>query len=286
MILVTGANGKTGRAMIRALARHRPVRALVRDLGQAGELRALGATDIALGDMGDTGSLQTALDGASQLLHIGPAMDPNEVQYTTNAIEAAKAAGVSQFVYYSVMHPQRREIRHHRLKLEAEEHLIGSGLAYTILEPIRYMQHLDPIWPRVVEAGVHAMPFSVEQKFNIADLADLAEAATRVVVEPDHLYATYELAGPEALSQLDMAAIISKVIGRDVRAEAVTLEALERRVRAAGLSEDRIEQMLNMNRHYDQHGFRGNPNTLRMLLGREPATFQDYVERKAAELSA
>lgn len=286
MILITGANGKTGRAMIRALANAGgQVRAFVRDIGQAEDLRALGAGDIALGDMGDRSSLQAALDGASQILHIGPAMDPNEVEYTDNAIQAAKAADVAQFVYYSVMHPQRREVRHHRLKLEAEEHLIESGLPYTILEPIRYMQHLDPIWSRVVEEGVHAMPFSVDRKFNVADLTDLADAATRVLLEPDHLYATYELAGPEALSQRDMAAIISQVIGRAVRAEAVPLDALERRVRAAGLSDDRVEQMLNMNRHYDQHGFLGNPAILRMLLGREPTTFERYVERKVTTTS-
>lgn len=283
MILITGANGKTGRAMIRVLADSGgEVRALVRDSDQAPALLALGAVEVAVGDMGDSDSLRAALEGAGQILHIGPAMDPNEVEYTNNAIKAAIAESVSQFVYYSVMHPQRREVRHHRLKLEAEEHLIESGLPYTILEPIRYMQHLDPIWARVVEENVHAMPFSVTQKFNVVDLTDLAAAVTRVILEPDHLYATYELAGPEALSQRDMAAIISRVIGHEVRAEAVPLEALERRIRAAGLSDDRVEQMLNMNRHYDQHGFRGNPACLRMLLGREPTTFEKYVERKAA----
>jgi uncharacterized protein YbjT (DUF2867 family) len=286
MILITGANGKTGRAMISALSQHAEVRAFVRDPNQASALQALGAADVAVGDMGDRGCLQQALTGAPQILHIGPAMDPNEVEYTNNAIEAAKKVGVEQFIYYSVMHPQRRDVRHHRLKLEAEEDLIESGLPYTILEPIRYMQHLDPIWSRVVDEGIHAMPFSVDRKFNVVDLADLAAATTRVILEPDHLYATYELAGPQALSQRDMAAILSKVIGREVNAEAVPLEALEQRVRSAGLSDDRIEQMLNMNRHYDQHGFRGNPAILRMLLGREPTTFETYVARKMTAASA
>lgn len=283
MILITGANGKTGRAMIRALADDgAQVRAFVRDRDQADALTALGAADVAVGDMANQASLQAALQGAKQILHIGPAMDPNEVDYTDNAINAAKTSGVSQFVYYSVMHPQRRQIRHHRLKLEAEEHLIESGLPFTIVEPIRYMQHLEPIWSRVIEEGVHAMPFSVDRKFNVADLADLAAATARVLLEPAHLYATYELAGPQALSQRDMAAIISQVIGREVRAEAVPLDALERKVRAAGLSDDRIEQMLNMNRHYDQHGFLGNASTLRLLLGREPTTFEAYVQRTHA----
>ena len=39
--------------------------------------------------------------------------------------------------------------------------------------------------------------------------------------------------------------------------------------------------MLTMNSHYDQYGFRGNPNVLRWILGREPNTFENYVRRLA-----
>jgi uncharacterized protein YbjT (DUF2867 family) len=286
LILVTAANGKTGRAMVSALVEAGAgVRAFIRDPSQIDGLHALGAAETAVGDLGDAASLQRAMAGANQVLHIGPPMDPNEVVYTNNVINAAKEAGVEQFVYYSVMHPQRRVIRHHRLKLEAEEYVIESGLPYTIVEPIRYMQHLVPIWRRVVDEGVHAMPFSIERKFNVADLADLAAATAKVLLDPAHLYATYELAGPEALSQSDMAAIISAVIGRPVRAEAVPLAALEDKGRAAGLSEDRIQQMAIMNGHYDSHGFLGSPVTLRGLLGREPTTFESYVKRLQTEQS-
>ena len=64
------------------------------------------------------------------------------------------------------------------------------------------------------------MPFSVNSKFNIVDLADLAEAVSNVLVGEGHDFATYQLAGPEALSQVDMARIISEVLGRPVFAEA------------------------------------------------------------------
>jgi len=287
LILVTGANGKTGRAMVSALAKAgADVRAFIRDPNQADGLQALGAAETAVGDLGDVASLQRAMAGASQVLHIGPPMDPNEVIYADNVINAATAASVEQFVYYSVMHPQRRVIRHHRLKLEAEEHVIESGLPYTIVEPIRYMQHLVPIWRRVVDEGVHAMPFDIDRKFNVVDLADLAAATTQVLLDPAHLYATYELAGPEALSQRDMAKIISEVIGQPVRAEAVSLAALKKKGRAAGLSADRIEQMAIMNGHYDSHGFLGSSVTLRGLLGRAPTTFATYVRRLQAEQSA
>lgn len=281
--LLTAANGKTGREVLKALASAgADVKVFVRDEGQWPALKGLGAASYALGDMEDATTIDAALASCDKIIHIGPPMHPNEVEITGRFINAAKGHDVEQFIYYSVMHPLRRVVRHHRLKLDAEEELIESGLPYTIVQPIRYMQHLAMIWKKVLDTGVHSMPFNIDLKFNVADLRDLAEATAIVATQPGHLYATYELAGPEALSQRDMAAVIGGVLGREIRTEAVTLEQVEKNARAAGASDDRVEQMLIMNRHYDDFGFRGNPNVLRWILGREPNTYENYVKRLAA----
>ena len=282
-ILLTAANGRTGRAVLAALANAgADVKVFIRDERQWPALEQLGATSFAVGDMEDASTITAAMASCEEIIHIGPPMHPNEVEITSRFIDAALSHGVPQFVYYSVMHPLRRAVRHHRLKLDAEEELIESGLPYTIVQPIRYMQHLALIWKKVLETGVHSMPFNVEVKFNVVDLRDLAEATAIVATRPGHLYATYELAGPEALSQRDMAAVISRVLGRVIRAEALSLEQVERNARAAGASDDRVTQMLTMNKHYDQFGFCGNPNVLRWILGREPNTFENYAKRLAA----
>ena len=282
LLLLTGANGRTGRAILSAMrAQDVPVRAFIRSKSQEAELVQLGAQGCALGDMQDQTSIAAAMEGVTKVLHIGPPMHPEEVAITENFFRAAQAADVEHFIYYSVMHPLRRDVRHHRLKLDAEEALVESGIPYTIVQPSRYMQHLAPIWPRIVEEAVHAMPFSVEQKFSVVDLNDLAEACAIVASSSGHLYATYELAGPQALSQVDMASIISDVLGTRVSAAAIPLEDLAAKARAAGMNEDRLEQMLAMNRHYDTHGFCGNPNILEYLLGRPATRFRSYVESLA-----
>lgn len=279
-VLVTGANGRTGRAVVAALAqRGAAVRAFLRRSEQWPAIQALGAADHAVGDMGDLASIRAALAGCSALVHIGPPMHPREKEMTALFLQAAQELSLPHFVYWSVMHPLRTEVRHHRLKLETEELVVESELPYTIVQPTRYMQHLENIWAQVTGQGVHAMPFGTRVTFNVADLADLADAAAIAVTQPGHLYATYELAGPEALSQDDMARIAGEVIGRPVMARAVPIEEMQAKARAAGASDDRIEQMTVMNRHYDRHGFRGNPNVLRMVLGREPTRFRAYVER-------
>lgn len=282
-ILLTAANGKTGRAVLKALTnRGADVKVFLRDEAQWPALNELGASSFAVGDMEDAATIDAAMESCDGIIHIGPPMHPNEVEITRRFIDAAKSRGLSRFVYYSVMHPLRRAVRHHRLKLDAEEELIESGLPYTIVQPIRYMQHLAMIWKKVLDSGVHNMPFNVDVKFNVADLRDLAEATAIVATEPGHLYITYELAGPEALSQRDMAATISRVLGRVIRAEALSLEQVAKNARAAGASDDRVEQMLIMNGHYDHFGFRGNPNVLRWILGREPNTYENYVKRLAS----
>lgn len=294
-VLVTGANGRTGRAIVQALARAGSprvpvvVRAFLRNPAQWPTVAALGASEHAIGDMADGDAVARALEGCDALVHVGPPMHPDEKAMTANFIAAARRQKLRHFVYYSVLQPLRREVRHHRLKLETEELVVESDLPYTIVQPTRYMQHLDNIWQAVTTQGVHGMPFSTRVQFNVADLADLAEATARVVVESApgavrpgaHLFATYELAGPEALSQDDMARTLADVLGRPVVARAVPLEEMRAKARTAGLGDDRIEQMTVMNHHYDLHGMRGNPNVLRMLLGREPTTYRQYVERLA-----
>lgn len=282
-VLVTGAHGRTGRPVIKALAeRGAHVRGFIRDGAQWDVIRQLGAKDHIVGDLEDTSALTEAVKGCDTVIHIGPPMHPKEVDITKSLVETSLAQGIGHFVYYSVMHTLRREVRHHRLKLDAEELLIESGIPYTILQPIRYMQHLEPMWPKLLETGVHAMPFNTNVKFNVVDLEDLAEATAIVATNTaSHAYAIYELAGPEPLSQSDMAATISRVLGKPIRAEQVSLDDLEAKARKGGADDDRVEQMKIMNQHYDRYGFLGNPNILRWILEREPQTFENYVRRIA-----
>ncbi|MEO1019806.1 MAG: NmrA family NAD(P)-binding protein [Pseudomonadota bacterium] len=283
-LLLTGANGRTGRAILKSLAFAKiPVRVFIRDEAQAASLMALGASEYALGNLEDATSMVNATKGASKVLHIGPPMYAGEEEASSALIDASLANGVEHFIYYSVMHPLSRAIRHHRLKLEVEERLINSGLTYSILQPSRYMQHLEPIWGKVTGEGVHGMPFNVDRKFNLVDLSDLADACAVVASDDRFHFGTYELAGPEALSQTDMAATISEVIGKPVEARAVPIEEMKAKARAAGADDDRIEQMEIMNTHYDAHGFRSNAVVLECILGRPASSYRAYVKRLLQE---
>lgn len=276
-ILVTGASGKTGtRCVMELVARGCRVRALVRREAAAERMRNLGAAEVVVGDMFDDAVMVRAVNGAAQVLHICPPMHPEEDALAARMIAHAGAAGIAQFVLWSVLHPHI-DVPHHRRKQRAEAALIDSGLPFTVLQPCRYMQHLETIWPAVRDTGVHGFPFSTAARFSLVHLGDLAEAAAVVLTAPGHLDAIYELAGPNALSQADCATIISAALGRHVAARAAPLDEVLARASAAGLPDWRLETLAVMNRHYDAHGLAGNPNVLRWLLGREPKTFAGYV---------
>jgi uncharacterized protein YbjT (DUF2867 family) len=175
---------------------------------------------------------------------------------------------------------------HHWLKMRVEERLFRSGLGFTILQPAAYMQNVLAQWGQVREHGVYSVPYAVETRLGMVDLEDVAEAAAIVLTEPGHEGATYELAGAEPLTQIEVAAILSRQVGRSVRAEVVPLEIWEKRARELGLGDYQVGTLVKMFHYYERHGFWGNPRALTWLLARRPTTFGAFAERVAQDRAA
>jgi NAD(P)H dehydrogenase (quinone) len=281
MILVTGAAGKTGRALIRALtAKGAAVRALVHRPEQVPTVAEWGAEEVLVGDMRLQADMDRAIRGVRAVYHICPNVHPDEVAIGQVAIAAARSAGLPHFVYHSVLHPQTEAMPHHWLKLRVEERLFESGLAFTILQPAAYMQNVLAHWDQI-QAGVYPVPYAVETRLGMVDLEDVAEAAALVLTTGGHAGATYELAGPEALSQTEVASLLGESLGRPVHAQVVPLEVWEQSARAASLGDYQVRTLVEMFRYYERYGFWGNPRVLGWLLRRPPTTFGAFLERVA-----
>lgn len=285
MILVTGAAGKTGRAVIRALAaRGQVVRALVHRHQQTSIAIQAGAQDVVAGDMRDRAVMAQAMGRVRAVYHICPNMSPDEFPMARVVFEAARAAGVEHLVYHSVLHPQTEAMPHHWQKLRAEELLFELGLPYTILQPAAYMQIVLAYWDQIVQQGIYAVPYSAETRLGMVDLEDVAGVAAVVLTEAGHAGATYELAGADVLTPVEVAATLEQKLAQPVRTLAVPLEVWEKGARDSGLGNYQIETLLQMFRYYERHGFWGNPHVLTWLLRRSPTTFASFVERAARTL--
>ncbi|MBX3060481.1 MAG: NmrA family NAD(P)-binding protein [Anaerolineae bacterium] len=277
-ILVTGAAGKTGQAVVRALAERGTAvsHALVRRPEQMEAARQAGAAVVTMGDMLDTAVWLAATQYCDAIYHICPNMHPAEVEIGRLAIEAAQANGVRHFVYHSVLHPQVEAMPHHWNKLRVEEMLFASGLAYTILQPAAYLQNVLAGWQNIIAAGIYRVPYPVETPFTLVDLADVATVAAMVLTEPGHGGAIYELAGAEILTPAAMAVMMGQVMGRVVTAVAQPLDEWQTQAQAAGLDAYAAATLSQMFAYYARHGFCGNSYVLRGLLGREPTTFAQW----------
>lgn len=280
MILVTGAAGKTGKTVIQALtARGKLVRALVHRASQTADVVACGAQETQVGDMIAQGVLAQAMEGVQSVYHICPNVHPYEVVIGHMVIQAARRHGVERLVYHSVLHPQTELMPHHWLKMRVEERLFESHLRFTILQPAAYMQNLMPFWQQIEEQGLFSVPYPPETRLCLVDLEDVAAAAARVLIEPGHDYATYELVGEPARSQVEVADILSAQIGRRVRAEEIPLPAWEQKARQSGMAESTVITLAKMFTYYSKHGFYGNCNALRWLLGKAPTSLESFIRR-------
>ena len=278
MILVTGAAGKTGRAVIRALvARGQAVRGWVRRREQVATLERIGADEVVVGRLEDQAAFDAAATGVEALYLICPNMHPEETALGEIAIRAVHNAGCQRFVYHSVLHPQVEAMPHHWNKLRVEERLFESGLQFTILQPAVYMQNILASRDGIVDRGVYEVPYSTAARFSLVDLGDVAEAAAIVLTTPGHDGAIYELCGPEVLSSREAAAVLERRLGRPVRATELDLETWIEAAVASGIAGYPLEALVKMFRYYDRHGFWGSGRVLEGLLGRPPVGLEAFA---------
>jgi len=284
MILITGAGGKTGRTLIKALSKVESVCGFVHREEHISVLKSLGAEKIIVGDLIDKSAIRLAMQGVRAVYHICPNMSPDETVMGNVVIGEAGRAGVEHFLYHSVLHPQTERMNHHWQKLRVEEMLLESGLPFTILQPAPYMQNLLAGWTSLMEKGILRVPYSVHAKFSFVDLEEVAEAAKVILTEPGHVNATYELAGTSPLSHVQVAEILGRVLNLNIRAEKEEIRDWRTTVR--GMREYAVENLVKMFEYYDEWGLVGNPNVLRWLLKRGPTSFEKFVDRIIREHDA
>ncbi len=279
MIFLTGAAGKTGQAILRSLLKvNAPVKPLVRSEAQAELIHSIGNFQCAMGDLRNSASFESQLESVDVLYYICPNIAPDELEIGKKLISLAKQKNINRFIYHSVLHPQIEAMPHHWNKLRMEEALFESGLNFTILQPCAYMQNILGGW-NSIKAGKYITPYRVSARLSIVDLDDVAEAAAKVMTQPGFENAIFELAGPQALDQTEVAQQLSQALGFTVNAVEQSREDWQKSALANGIQPSQAAVLLKMFEYYDKNGLTGNPTVLQNLLGRSPASLKMFLER-------
>jgi uncharacterized protein YbjT (DUF2867 family) len=276
LVLAVGAAGRfAGLVVPELVKRHVKVRGLVNHAGQVDAAKARGAQEVVVGDLKDAASLRAALEGVDSVFYIAPAFLPREAEVGRAFVELAVREGVRRLVFSSVIHPILSALGNHAQKGPVEEALLSSGMEYTFLHPTLFFQDFTETWPGVVETGVLAEPWSVDSRFSRVDYRDVAEVAAIALTEDRLLYGTFELCADGWLDSKDVAAVISKVLGRPITAKRLEPKAT---AAAAGPGASGLQRMFEW---YDKRGLQGSALSLRTILGREPRTLRDFFQELA-----
>jgi len=282
MILVTGATGLNGTALVRKLsAKGVPLRALVRNAAKAAEIAALPNVEIAIADMAEPETLPAALAGVDRAM-LNSSADPAMVEVQSNFIAAAAKAGVRHVVKLSGIMPELDSpFRFARMHGEIEQRLEASGIAFTHLRAGEFMPSYFRQVPMILTKGALFLPME-NQRIASIDIGDLAEIAALVLTNPGHEGKIYPLTGPEALTMTEVAERLSAATGKTIKYINVPPEDVKKAQLAAGVPPyiaDALAELFAERRKGKESQVWPIAQT---LLGRRPTSFAEFAARNAA----
>jgi uncharacterized protein YbjT (DUF2867 family) len=261
-VLVTGASGKQGGHLVRELlARGHSVRALTRkpESPAAAALAERGVT-VVPGDFADQGSLERAARGVDAVFAMSTPFevgDKAETREGINIVRAASSAGVAHLVYSSVAGADRATgIPHFDSKFEVEKEIRRSGVPFTIVAPVFFMENFLADWLAAgIASGSIAMALPATRRLQQIAVADIAQF-TALVIERrgSFLGQRIEIASDE-LTMPTAAAAIGEVSGRHIEYTALPVDAVRQR----------NEDMARMFEWFDRVGYDVDIVGLRLL---------------------
>lgn len=273
-ILVTGATGNIGRALVSDLMQA-PLSAAVSAASLNGQ-SVVGVPGRAL-NLLDGDSVAAAMQGVERLFLLTPA-HPEMEAMTANAVQAAQDAGVRHIVRVSGAGADpASDIAIARLQGRCDQIVIDSGIDYTLLRPKNFMQNFTTFLRDMVRSGT-VYSSQGDGRVPFIDARDIAAVAARVLREPqEHEGKAYTLTGPQALTNAEALAVIAEQIGRPIQLVAIGEEQAVEGMRQAGMPEALVQAMSSLNRIIAAGWVAEVTDDLPRLLGRPATAWADFV---------
>ena len=280
-ILVTGATGQVGSALVEELLRRgTQTRAMVRTDEQAAEFAARGVEAV-VADLELPETLPEALEGADRAFLMSRD-DPRQPEMEGALVDAAARAGVGRIVKLSASgadpdNPVALMRRH----AKAERILEGSGLGNRIFRPQLYMQNFLRFGNSIAAKGKFTAPMD-DRRFALVDVRDVARVAAAAPIEGAHAGATYLVSGPEALSYGEAARTIGEAIGKDVAYEPADPKSFrDILIAERGLPRWRAEELASIASAYGGGVGESVTDVVLRVGGAEPRTFAEFAKEHA-----
>lgn len=213
LVLVTGITGQQGGAVaMELLKRGYPLRGLTRDLSRP-ESRTLEAEGIEMiqGDFSDPVSIQAAVAGVHGIFLNTP-NGPDEVDQGKTVIDTAKAAGASHIVYSTYTSADPENGRPGMPKAEVESYLRDSGLGYTILRPVTFMENFARMKSVIPVDGIRD-PRKPDTRMLYISVKDIALFVGEAFDNPDKWLGRELNIASDEFTNPELADIMTRVTG-------------------------------------------------------------------------
>ncbi|OON69449.1 SDR family oxidoreductase [Hymenobacter sp. CRA2] len=281
MILITGATGHIGAAVIQQLLTKLPasqIAALVRDEAKAVDLQSQGV-NIRVGNYRDPASLLRAMQGVDKVLLVSGGGEADGLQLHQNVVDAAKEAGVRCLAYTGRALQDRDTLVNDLMKRHflTEDYILPSGLNYVLFRNILYMDTLPQfVGPQVLETGIQ-LPAG-EGRVSFALRREMGEAIANVLAAGDCANHVYTFTGRETYSFHDVAAALTELSGREVRYTDIEPAEFVAGMKARGLPEFVVNLSLGFMTDI-KHGQESTATPeLAEVLGRQPASLKEGLK--------
>jgi uncharacterized protein YbjT (DUF2867 family) len=282
IVLVTGATGNTGEAVVDALVRRDvPVRAMVRTEADRGKLPD--GVQAVIADFDDPASIAAALAGVGRAYLVTPSSERAEEQQRRFASLAAKG-GTRQLVVLSQLsadeHSPVRFLRYHAA---VEQHVRGLGIPYTFLRPNLFFQGLLAFARPIAAEGRFYAPIG-DARVSAVDVRDIGTVAAVTLTEPGHESATYTLTGPAAITHAQIAEALTGALGRQVTFVDVTPSAFAGSLRGI-LPPWQVDGLLEDYAHYRRGEAAAVSSAITEITGTPPRDVTRFAREYAPAFS-
>jgi uncharacterized protein YbjT (DUF2867 family) len=280
MILITGASGNVGREVLDQISQTgQPVRAAYQSHQKAADAPA--GVETVIVDFNRPDTLRAALIGIDRIFLVGP-VAANLVELESKALEGIKRSGVQHIVKLSAM--GTRAATFPRQHAESEDRIKESGVPWTFIRPNGFMQNMVIYNARTVREQNAFYGSQVEGKVSQIDIRDVAATVVRVLLETGNASKTYTLTGPEALSNSQIAEILSTVLGRQISYVNLPPGQMKQALLDAGTPEWNANGILDLEALYRENGASTVTADVQLVLGRRPTTYEEFARDYASML--
>jgi uncharacterized protein YbjT (DUF2867 family) len=205
------------------------------------------------------------------------------VELESNMVQACKESGVKYVVLNSALGAGVYGKSFPSWHRQVEDKLKATGLSYTILRPNGFLQNIVAYNAPSIRAQGAFYAAMGDAKVSYLDVGDIAVVAVKTLQGGAHAGKTYELNGPEAISNQELAARISKVTGRTVSYVDIPESAQRDAMLGTGMPEWQVTALLELQQYYKQGSGARTDGLLQALIERAPVTLDQYLMANAKE---